>query len=391
MSRGEPVGGPILTRPFKLLVGLIAVGAMMILWRLVAGLGPTTGLSDGYPWGIWISWEVVSGTALACGGYAVAILVYVLNKGHYHPLVRPAILTSALGYTMAGIAVAIDVGRWWNLYKVPFAWWLWNFNSTLLEVALCIMAYVFVLWLELFPVQLEVWLEGPSTALRRIAEIVYPKLDRALLWIIALGILLPTMHQSSLGSLYLIAVHRLHPLWQTPLLPLLFLVSCIGMGYAVVVFESALSSIFFKRLPHTRMLASLSGAMVPVMLLFMVIRLMDLSISGRLGSLAADAHGLLFLAECALFLAPALMLLLRHEYDLGFLFRVAMLMMLGGVLYRFDVFLVAYNPGQGWTYFPSVPEMLITLGIVALEIVVYVVIVKRFPILSGRPPLAAAA
>ena len=101
--------------------------------------------------GLWIAFDVVTGTALACGGYAVALLVYILNKGKYHPLVRPAMLTSALGYTLAGVGVGLDVGRWWNLWRVPLFFWHWNLNSVLLEVALCIMAYIVVLWLELAP------------------------------------------------------------------------------------------------------------------------------------------------------------------------------------------------------------------------------------------------
>jgi Ni/Fe-hydrogenase subunit HybB-like protein len=384
-TRAVAVGGPIVTRPFKILGLLAALGGVLILWRLIVGLGPTTGLNDGYPWGIWIAWEVVTGTALACGGYAVAILVYVLNQGHFHHLIRPAILTSALGYSMAGMAIAIDVGRYWNLYKVPFSWWLWNFDSTLLEVALCVMAYVVVLWIELFPIQLEKWLYGPSRALRRIAVLVGPKIDRALLWIVALGILLPTMHQSSLGSLYLIATTRLHQLWHTSLLPLLFLVSCIGMGFAAVVFEAVLSSVVFNRRRENRMLGELSKTMIPILLAFLVIRLLDLLIKGRIGLITAlDRYSILFMFEGVLFLVPILMLLSRRQrYQLGHLFRAAILIMLAGVLYRFDVYLIAYNPGTGWAYFPSLPEMMITIGILALEIMGYVVIVKRYPILGG--------
>src|SRR4029079_12084690 len=153
--QAQPVGGRILTRPFSVLAALFGVAAVLILVRLGLGLGRITAMSDGYPWGLWIAFDVVTGTALACGGYSVALLVYVMNKGKYHPLVRPAILTSALGYTLAGPGVGLDVGRWWSIWHVPLYVWRWNLDSVLLEVALCIMSYMCVLWIELSPAFLE--------------------------------------------------------------------------------------------------------------------------------------------------------------------------------------------------------------------------------------------
>ncbi len=147
----------MMTRSFKALLAIAAAGIAMILWRLYAGLGATTAMSDGYPWGIWIAFDVVTGTALACGGYAVAILVYILNRGKYHPLIRPAILTSALGYSIAGLSVVLDIGRWWSVWKVPLYVGRWNGNSVLLEVAVCIMAYTVVLWIELALALLDKW------------------------------------------------------------------------------------------------------------------------------------------------------------------------------------------------------------------------------------------
>jgi Ni/Fe-hydrogenase subunit HybB-like protein len=136
-GHAQPVGGRIYTRPFRFLSVLFAIAGALILYRLAAGLGQVTAMNDGYPWGLWIAFDVVTGTALACGGYSVALLVYVLNKGKYHPMIRPAILTSALGYTLAGIGVGLDVGRWWSVWRVPLFFWHWNLNSVLLEVALC--------------------------------------------------------------------------------------------------------------------------------------------------------------------------------------------------------------------------------------------------------------
>ncbi len=212
-AHAAPVGGTLWTRPFKVLVTLGALGLVLTAWRFAVGLGASTGLSDGYPWGLWIAFDVVTGTALACGGYAVAILVYILNKGRYHPLVRPAILTSALGYSLAALAIVVDVGRPWFIWKVPLFFWRWNLNSALLEVALCVMAYVVVLWIEMSPAFLEKWeQESRRPGLQRFARKVRPRIEKALLWIIALGLLLPTMHQSSLGTVMLLAGPRLHPL-----------------------------------------------------------------------------------------------------------------------------------------------------------------------------------
>ncbi len=388
-ARAEPVGGPFLTPATGVLGALFGLGALTILWRFVAGLGATTALNDGYPLGLWIAFDVVTGTALACGGYAVAILVYVLNKGRYHPLVRPAILTSALGYSLAGFSVVLDVGRWWLIWKVPIFFWHWNFNSALLEVALCIMAYVVVLWIELAPAFLEKFQDdGAHPTLRRASRAVLPVLDRASLWIVSLGLLLPTMHQSSLGTLMLLADSRLHALWRTPLLPLLFLLTCVSMGYAVVVFESAFASVAFRRTPEISMLRSLARAIVPLQLVVVALRVGDLAWNGHLGLLAAgDGRALLVWAEFALFLAPAAMLL-WSRLDLGGLVRAAMAMMAAGALYRFDTYLVAFNPGAHWSYFPSVPELMMTVGLVSAEILAYILIVRAFPIMSGRAAVA---
>jgi Ni/Fe-hydrogenase subunit HybB-like protein len=391
-ERAVPVGGPIVTPAFRWLLLVCGVGVIMAAWRFLAGLGPVTALSDGYPWGIWIAFDVVVGTALGCGGYAMAILVYIFNKGKYHALVRPAVLTSALGYSLAAVAIVIDVGRYWNIWKLPFAWRWWNLSSALLEVALCVMAYVIVLWIEMSPVFLEQWKEGKTGLLRNLAVALSPILDKALLWILALGLLLPTMHQSSLGSVMLLAHQKLHPLWHTPLLPLLFLVSCIAMGYGVVVLESTLSSRAFKRRDETPMLASLGGVTSALLLAYVAIRLVDLALRGRVGLIFASGWlSFFFLLEMALFLVPAVMLLSpRWCTNAGNLFRAGMLVVLAGSLYRFTTYLIAFNPGPGWSYFPAVPEMLVTFGIVAFEIMVYIVLVKRFPILAGAPQGAAA-
>jgi Ni/Fe-hydrogenase subunit HybB-like protein len=383
-GRAQAVGGRIFNKSFRVLTAMFAVGAVLILYRLVTGLGTLTAMNDGYPWGLWIAFDVVTGTALACGGYAVALLVYIMNKGRYHPLVRPAVLTSALGYSLAGIGVGLDVGRWWNIWRVPLYVWHWNLNSVLLEVALCIMSYTFVLWIELSPAFLEKAEQSGTPALKRFAVRWRPVVEKALLWVIALGILLPTMHQSSLGALMLIAGPRLHPLWNTGWLPLLFLLSCIAMGYAVVVFESALSSWLFKRKPETEMLADLARSILPLTIVYVWLRAGDLAYRGQLGTLFAfDRYSIMTLVEFGLFVWAGFILLSdARRRRLGELFRAAMLLMLAGSIYRFDTYLLAFNPGANWSYFPSVGEILVTTGLVAGEIMLYIAIIRVFPILT---------
>jgi len=386
-THAQPIGGPLFTRAYFVLLSIAAIGVALILWRFVVGLGASTGLSDGYPLGLWIALDVVTGTALACGGYAVALIVYIFNKGNYHPLIRPAILTSALGYTIAGASVAVDLGRPWNMWKIPTYFWNWNLNSSLLEVALCIMAYVFVLWIELSPAFMEKFsVDGPPL-LQKWSKRLLPILNKSLIWIIALGMLLPTMHQSSLGSLMMLAGPKLHPLWLTGWLPLLFLMSCLAMGYAIVVFESVFSAKAFGRNPEIPMLINLQKIAAWGGLVFVIVRIADLAYSGNLRyAMTLDLYGTMFWIETALWLLPLAMMLAFPRPNLGSLFRGAMVVALAGALYRFDTYLVAFQPGPGWHYFPSVPEMFITFGLVAIELAIYVAVVKRFPIIAGLTP-----
>jgi Ni/Fe-hydrogenase subunit HybB-like protein len=396
----EPVGGTLMTPGYKVVLTLVAIGFLAIVYRFAVGLGASTSLSDGYPWGIWIAYDVVTGTAIACGGYAVAILVYIFNKGRYHPLVRPAILTSALGYTLAGLSVAIDVGRPWHLWKIPVQIWKWNGNSVLLEVAVCIMAYIGVLWLELSPAILEGWKDSDHEKRRAFAEKSLPVVNKALIYIIALGMLLPTMHQSSLGSLMMLAGPRLHPLWFSPFLPLYFLITCIGMGYAVVCFESTAAAKFFHTPLEIDMLSKLDEMAAAIGGFFVLMRLFEVGARGNLGlAFQPTFFAFAFWCETLLFLGPWFVRLASKRMSrLQRLVGSGMLVVIGGAVYRFDVFLVGFQPGTGWRYFPSLTEVLITAGLVAGEAATYILIIKKFPILSGvttRPapekPVTAAA
>lgn len=387
-----PVGGRLITVPSLVLMVLVAIGLAGIVWRFAAGLGAVTNLNDGYPMGLWIAFDVVTGTALACGGYAMALLVYIANRGRYHPLIRPALVTSAFGYSLGGLSVLIDIGRPWNFYKIPTLFGQWNFNSILLEVALCIMLYTMVLWIEVSPVFLEQWRSAGSGRLRRVATVLSPKLEKALPYAIALGLLLPTMHQSSLGSLMLMAGDRLHPLWHTPLLPLLFLISCVGMGYAVVTLESTLSARAFGLPRETRMLSGLAWPAAVALAGYAVIRVVDLVVRDKLDLvLRMDGYSRLFLIEIGLFLLAALALVVGTRVArAGYLATVAIIALLAGGLYRFSTYLIAFDPGPQWSYFPAAPEFAVTIGLVAAEILGYLLLVKRFPILRAASPVKRA-
>jgi Ni/Fe-hydrogenase subunit HybB-like protein len=380
-----PVGGRILTRPFLVLMAFVAVGAVVAGIRFVDGIASVSNLSNGYPWGVWIAIDVVVGTAIGCGGFAVGLLVYVLNRGRYHPLVRPAVLTSLLGYGLAVIAVTIDLGRWWGLWKVPTHPWRWT-HSPQLEVALCVAAYVLVLLIELSPAAFEKWKDSSNATLRKLSRSGGLFMDRALIWILALGLLLPAMHQSSLGTMLLLPGPRVHPLWFTPWLPFLFLVNCIVIGYAVVVLEATFSSLAFRRRRETTMLASLAKVAMWVALFWSAFRIVEVAIAGELG-MVVSAKGMLFLAEIVITLAGVAILWSEaRRRQAAWQVRGALLLLLGGALHRVNTYMVAFTPGENYSYFPSVPELLITFGIIAAEIAIYLAVVKTFPILGGEAP-----
>lgn len=380
----EPVGGPFWNRTTRVLVTLAAVAAVVLAWRFVAGIGAVANVHDGYPWGIWIALDVVVGTALGCGGYAVALLVYVLNRGRYHPLVRPAVLTSLLGYVLGAFGVVVDLGRWWEIWKVPTYFWRWT-GSPQLEVALCIMAYVFVLMIEASPALLEKIERGGHPRRRERAATWLSRLERAFPFLLALGVLLPTMHQSSLGTMMLLTGPKLHPLWFSSWLPFLFLVSSLVMGYGIVVAEATFSARAFGRERETAMLTALSKVAMLVGGFWALFRVAEVAWSGELG-LVAGPKGPWFVAEVALHLAAALILLsAARRANPVWQTRAALLLVAGGALYRVDSYLVAYQPGAHFSYFPALPEMAITIGLFSAEIALYTWAVRRFPILAGRP------
>ncbi len=372
MSEAKPVGGKIITGPFLFFSALAVIAVILIFKRFIFGLGSVTNLSDGYPWGIWIAYDVVVGTAFACGGYAMALLVYIFNKGEFHPFVRPALLASAFGYTLAGVSIFFDVGRYWQAYNL-FLPWFSQLNSVMFEVAFCITMYIFVLWIEFSPAFME-WLKAKG---------LVNTMNRLMFIFIAIGVLLPTMHQSSLGTLMVVTGRKLSPLWQTQLIPLLALISAITMGYSIVIFESVVSAVSLKREIEMPLLSKLSGLIPWLIGLYLILRFGDLIVRGQLGlAFAGDLKGNMFIIENLLYLIPLVFLASeRNRTNPRTLFWAAVSMLVAGAWYRFDTFLVGFDPGAGWHYFPSVQEILITVGLISMEIAGYMVIVKKLPVL----------
>lgn len=367
-----PLGGRLVTPVTVVLAGLTAIAGVILLIRFFFGLGSVTNINDGFPWGIWIAYDVMVGSALACGGYAMALLVYIFNRGEYHPLVRPALLASLFGYTLAGASVIFDLGRYWNIWHLFWPGYA-QINSVMFEVGVCITAYIVVMWIEFSPVFLE------KLGLKDVKR----KLSKVLFFFIALGVLLPSMHQSSLGSLLLVFGYQVHPLWQTVLLPLLFLLTAILLGFAVVIFEASLVSVGFQRPGETPILARLSWIMYWLLAAYLLVRVGDLVWRGALGAAFApsiEAAG--FWVEMLAFAAPlALLASAQARQRRDRLFVSAVLLMLGGFMLRINGFLIGYETGAGWHYFPAVPELMVTIGLIAFEILAYIVFVRTLPVL----------
>jgi Ni/Fe-hydrogenase subunit HybB-like protein len=282
------------------------------------------------------------------------------------------------------LAVTIDLGRFWELWKVPIFFWRWT-HSPQLEVALCVATYVLVLAIELSPAALEKWKGGPDGSLKRLADRTLPALNKAMPFILALGLLLPTMHQSSLGTMMLLPASKLHPLWFTPWLPFLFLVNCVGMGYGIVVLETNFSATAFHRARETEMLAKLSKVAMGVAAFWTTFRVVEVTIAGKLPFVASKA-GIWFLAEIGLHVAAiAILASAARRCSPTWQVRAGILLVLAGALFRVNTYLIAFNPGPQWSYFPAVPELLITFGIIAAEAALYIWAVKTFPILAGEP------
>lgn len=374
MSQYAVLKQRLLTPHFYWLGAIVVLGCLFLAARFFFGIGAVANLNGGFPWGVWVIYDIVVGTAFACGGYALAVTVYVFNRGQFHPLIRPALLTSLLGYGFAAFGAFVDMGRWWQFYNLFLPWHM-NPHSVMLEVGLCVAAYVLVLALEFSPAVLE----------RFNLHVWRAKVDKALFFIIAIGILLPTMHQSSLGSFLIAMGWKVHPLWQTlELQPLLAVLSAFTMGFAIVIFEASLVAAGFKRAAETPLLQGLGRIISGLIVAFLVIRLVTLTLMGKLPLIFAfDLGSIMFLLETALFIYPLVVLLSpSRRASARQLLYAAVALLAAGALYRFDAFIITYNPGPGYHYFPALPELIMTVATIATEIMVYLFVIKNVPVLE---------
>ena len=382
MSQYTTSGKKLITPVTVVLALLAGTAGVLLAIRFIYGLGAITNLNDGYTWGLWVVVDVVIGTGFACGGFAMALLVYIFNRGRYHPLVRPALLASLFGYTLGGIAVMFDLGRYWNFWHIMWPG-LGQPNSAMFEVAVCIAIYIGVMWVEFSPAFLEKlgWF-----GLRK-------RLQKMMFFFIALGVLLPSMHQSSLGTLIVSIGNQIHGLWWTQLLPLLFLISAITMGFSIVVFEATIAAAGFKRPRETHILKYLAVTIAWALALFLVVRFADLILRGKLDLVfAGDFMSMMFWIETALFALPMVILAFpANRTSARLLFVSGVCMLIAGSLYRIDAFLVAYYPGEQFSYFPSLTEMLVTVGIFAFEILAYMVFAAFLPVLHSEEPAPGGA
>jgi len=387
---------PYFTRGTLVLAVLAAAGLAGYIYRLLFGLGAATNLDNQYAWGLWIAVDVASGVALAAGGFTTAALADIFHKEEYHVFVRPALLTAMLGYTFVVVGLLADLGRYYNVWH-PMLPSMWQGNSVLFEVGMCVMIYLTVLYIEFLPIVVErfkgrVNLPRFLSCLNRILEsfmtIAERYLKRFISLFIVAGVVLSCLHQSSLGTLMVIAPSKMHPLWYTNILPVLFLLSAVAVGFPMVIFESILTSRSLKCKPEIGPLSSIA-VYVPILLgAYLAVKVADLTIRDAIpylfeGSAASVSFWIEMLAGVV---APILLLSqARIRQSVTGLFISAFLVVAGVVLNRINVFLVAYQPlYPDRPYFPSFLEITVTIGLISALVLIFRWIVMTFPVLTNE-------
>jgi Ni/Fe-hydrogenase subunit HybB-like protein len=384
MPRDSAHANKTIFTPFNLITGVIILcGLVITVLRFTGGLGAVTNLDDNNPWGIWIGFDLLCGVALAAGGYVTSAACYIFGLKRYHSAVRPAILTAFLGYALVVMALHYDVGRPWRL---PYPIFLSPGTTSLLyEVALCVFLYLTVLFIEYSPAALE-WL-----GLKRVRNLVV----RLTLVLTIFGVILSTLHQSSLGALYTIAPSKLHPLWYSGYLPVFFFVSSVFAGLSMVIFEGSMAHRYLHdKMDETHLKESegvalgFSKAASFVMMGYLAIKLIGIAIDNNWHHLATG-WGLWFLLELIGFVAvPAFVYAMAaREKNLRLVRWASVVAVLGVILNRLNISLIAFNwhlPSAD-RYFPSWMEVAISAFVVTIGLVVYRFVCTRMPILHEHP------
>jgi Ni/Fe-hydrogenase subunit HybB-like protein len=356
---------------FVLMLWSAAIG--LTISRFFFGLGYVTNMTDEFPWGIWIGFDVVSGVALAAGGFVIAGTVHVFNIKRFHPILRPAILTALLGYLLVIIGLMFDLGRWYNIWHPIFG--MWNLHSPLLEIAWCVILYTTVLALEFSPIVFEKFnLQWP---LKIIRAITIP--------LVIVGMLLSTLHQSTLGTMFLIFPEKINPLWYSPLLPVFFFLTAVAVGLGMTIVESSLSSRAFGRALESDLLRDLGRAAAVVLAIYLALKVYDLIARGATAYLTVPGfHSALYWIEMFFgVLVPILVLATRRGRENPRRLLASAWLIVGGVvLNRLNTALLgwwAYANG-GPVYVPSWGELTITVSLVTAGVVAFAFFAKFFPI-----------
>src|SRR5215472_10260255 len=349
----------------------MAAGAWSVFVRFYHGLGGATNLSDQFPWGLWIGFDVLCGVGLAAGGFTLVAVVHIFNFEKFKPILRPAILTAFLGYVLVILALMFDLGRPDRIWH-PLV--MWNPHSVMFEVAWCVMLYTSVLALEFVPAVCEKFgLKTPLTVLRTISVPV-----------VVLGVLLSTLHQSSLGSLYLIVPAKLYPLWYTPLMPVLFYISAICAGLAMTIFESWHSSREFGRHLELPLLSSLARVLAVILSAYVVLRFVDLGQRGALPLvLVPRTETWLWLLEILLLVTPAVLFFTRLSEKPKALYICSLMVVLGFITNRLNVSVTGMESALGTNYIPKWSEITVTLAIIALGFAIFRFAARHLPVFSS--------
>ncbi len=384
MSDEAAATGKSFLTPFNVIAGIIVIlGLIVTVLRFTGGLGAVTNLSDYNPWGIWIGFDLLVGVALAAGGFVTSAAVYIFGMKKYHAAVRPAILTGFLGYALVVIALNYDVGRPWRL---PYPFIIQQGTTSLLfEVAACVALYLTVLFIEFSPAAME-WL-----GLKRARSLVI----RLTLLLTIFGVILSTLHQSSLGALFLIAPAKLHPLWYSPYLPVFFFVSAIIAGLSMVIFESTLSHRYFAdkmdeaHLKEKDTVALGFGKAASLVLAgYFIVKIIGIS-EGNNWHLLGTKYGLWFLVELLGFIAlPSFLYAVGvRDKNIKLIKWTAAWTVLGIMVNRLNISLVAFNwhlPSSE-RYFPHWMEIVISVFLVTVGLIAFRFIVTHMPILYSHP------
>jgi len=357
---------------FLILLG----GACGLYVRLVYGLGGATNLSDAFPWGLWKGFNVLTGIGLGAGGFTVAATVHVFNLKRYKPILRIALMTAFLGYSLMAVALTIDIGRPYRIWHPIF---MWNEHSVLFEVAWCVMLYLTVLSLELAPAVCERF--GWEKVLSWVRAISPP--------VVIFGVILSTLHQSSLGSLFLIVPEKLYPLWYTPLLPVLFFISAVCAGLAMVIFASWQSYRALGKQLALPLLDGLARVLAVILLFYLSLRFADLSRRGVFHVLTKSRRETwLFLLENALLAFPMLLLFRsRIRASAHALYVCALMVLFGFVANRLNVAITGLESSLGTHYLPKWPEVMITLSLISVGFAVFRAAALHLPLFVEPEPV----